>query len=120
MGQVSFEVMGHEVKLIDDGDRVVYHVLNGGSFEPNTLAHWAAICSNGGEVLDIGGYTGLFSILAAKAGARPVCIEPLPDNQQRIRQNFRLNDVTATLIPAAATNHNGEVTIGYNPAVVGL
>src|SRR5690349_19656880 len=93
MGKVEFQIMGHKIALIDHHDRICFHVLKDNSFEPNSLAHWASICAMGGDVLDVGGYTGLYTILACKSGAKATCIEPMPLNLQRIDENLKLNNI---------------------------
>lgn len=108
------------VQLLEEGDRICAHINSGKSFEPDSLAAWAKMCSDGGTVIDVGGYTGLFSIAAAKMGCRVVCIEPMPLNAARIIENCRLNHVAIELHQAVATDDIGYVNITYNPKVQGM
>lgn len=116
MGSIAVKAGHIEVFLIDD-DRIAQHVLKKGSFEPDSLAAWVAMCAPGSEVLDIGAYSGLFSIAAAKRGARPIAIEPMPTNVERIKANAGMNGVKFTVIQAAATDSKGTADLGYNPGV---
>lgn len=122
MGKMTmdFHVGEVVVKLIEEGDRICGHVRAGNLFEPESLASWALMCKNGGTVIDVGGYTGLFSIAAAKMGCRVICFEPMPLNAARIIENCRLNGVTIELHQAVASNKLGHVELTYNPRVEGL
>lgn len=121
MGKVmDFRVGSVTVKLIKDGDRICEHVSNGNFFEPDSLDEWGKLCSKGGTVIDVGGYSGLFSIAAAKLGCRVICFEPMPLNAARIIENCRLNNVTIELYQAVASNVIGEVDLTYNPKVQGM
>lgn len=104
------------VDLIDD-DRICIGIRTKKPFEPDTLERWAEVCENGGTVLDVGAYSGLFSIAAAKLGAKPIAIEPLPELQERIKKNAKINDVAFEVIAAAAGPQNGTTRIGYNDKV---
>jgi FkbM family methyltransferase len=104
------------VKLISD-DRICQSVLTGKPFEPDTLMTWMEMCQPGAIVVDVGAYSGLFSILAAKMGAIPFAIEPLPVMQERIKANAALNGVEFEIIRGAASDETGKIRIGYNDRV---
>jgi FkbM family methyltransferase len=104
------------VAMLDD-DRICGHVRAKGAFEPDTLKAWQAMCHSGGTVLDIGAYSGVFSIVAAKMGATAIAIEPLPVMCERIRNNAHLNHVDVEIIEAAASNQDGNASIGFNDKV---
>jgi FkbM family methyltransferase len=100
-----------DVELARHRDRISLFVESGrGSFEPETLALWESLQDPDKAALDIGAYTGLFSIVAAKAGAAEVyALEPNPRAARRARHNFRHNDVAhIELIEAAASVFSGE------------
>lgn len=121
MGKVmDFKVGSVTVQLIEEGDRICGHVASGKLFEPESLNAWAKLCSKGGTVIDVGGYSGLFSIAAAKMGCRVICIEPMPINAVRIIENCRLNKVLVELHQAVASNENGTASLTYNPKVSGM
>lgn len=105
-----------EVELLAD-DRICQSVISGKPFEPDTLDAWAQMCRPGTTVIDVGGYSGLFSIAAAKLGASPVAIEPLPVMQDRIAENANINGVEVRVIPGAASDQSGKFRIGYNDKV---
>lgn len=104
------------VDLIND-DRICQSVMTGKPFEPDTIALWIEMCKPGAIVADVGAYSGLFSIIAAKLGAVPFAIEPLPVMQERIRANASINGVSFEVIAAAASDVTGVAKIGYNPRV---
>lgn len=117
MDTMKIKVGATEVELIAD-DRICLGIKAGKKFEPDTLALWGEVCAQPDVcVLDVGAYSGLFSIAAAKLGTRPIAIEPLPMMQKRLQQNADLNMVTFKLIKGAACNAAGEVRIGYNDKV---
>lgn len=116
MGTLSVKVGTVAVDLLDD-DRICIGIKTKKPFEPDTLARWAEVCQPGVDVIDVGAYSGLFSIAAAKLGAVPVAIEPLPDMIKRIKVNAAANDVAFEVIEAAASDHIGVGKLGYNPKV---
>jgi FkbM family methyltransferase len=111
---------GIEARLISFGDVICKQISVGQRFEPDTLERWIDLCGRGGTVLDIGAYTGLFSILAAKCGCAVTAIEPMPKHVERCRENFGINGVKAELITAAASDCSGKTVIKFNPKVPGL
>lgn len=124
----TLEIQG--VKLITMNDRICTSVLGildkekqgPLPFEPETLPFWEDLCSAAGAlVLDIGGYTGLYSLVAAKAGANVVCFEPLERNRKRIQENADLNGFH-WVVPRseAVADKVGTATITTNLKAVGL
>jgi FkbM family methyltransferase len=107
------------VEMMAAGDACV-KLARAGSFEPESLECWAEMCSPGGMVLDIGAYTGLFSIVAAKMGCSPIAFEPMPKHIARCRENFELNGVMVDLRNVAVTDKTGPTTIKFNPNVAGF
>lgn len=91
-------------------------------FEPETLPYWEMLCRKEGAVaLDIGGYTGLYALVAAKSGAKVVCFEPLERNRKRIQENADLNGVHWVVPRAEAVAEKvGKATITTNLKAVGL
>lgn len=114
-GAIKITVQGTPVFLKDD-DRIAQSVLGGKLFEPDTLDFFAAECRKAklGEVfLDIGCYSGLFSILAEKEGLKSIGFEPFPPNQQQIKWNMDLNKVHFDLAHVALSDTNGEARFGH-------
>jgi FkbM family methyltransferase len=113
MGSLTIQAGSVKVDVIDEGQLVGRVHEWGGKFEPQTLAAWATLARRGSEVIDVGAHTGIFSIAAAKLGARPVAIEPLPFLVERIKENARLNGVKFYICEAAASDVAGESVLGY-------
>jgi FkbM family methyltransferase len=67
----------------------------------------------GSVVLDVGANIGLYTLLAAKRGARVFAIEADPRNLELLRQNVHLNgfDDRVTIFPIAAGNQQGMVML---------
>jgi len=70
----------------------------------------------GSVVLDVGANVGVYTLLAAKRGARVLAIEADPQNVERLRHHVRLNgfDDRVTIFPMASTDKDGAVTIFRN------
>lgn len=117
MGTLDVKVGRVTVVMIDD-DRICLSIKSGVPFEPDSLKVWAEMCKPGTEVLDVGAYSGLFSIAAAKLGARPVAIEPLPQMVDRLIENAVANEVKIMLIRGAASDVDEKSQrIGFNERV---
>lgn len=67
----------------------------------------------GCTVLDVGANIGIYTLLAAKRGARVFSIEADPRNVEALRHNVKLNgfDKRVTIFPMAATEVDGAVTL---------
>jgi FkbM family methyltransferase len=120
MGVATLEIDGLQVKLIEADDRIVFHAQHpehSGSYEPDSLALWAKLIEPGMMVLDVGAYTGLYSIIAALRGAKVIALEPMPANFWRLRVNAARNKVKLAVIAAAVSDHEGTATLHYNPKV---
>lgn len=105
------------VKMLAEGDRICASVLSGVPFEPDSLEKWGEVCRSGGTVLDIGAYTGLYSIKAALSGARPIAFEPLPFNRARMKANAALNRVKFSVNMEAVSDYCGEAKLTWNPKI---
>lgn len=101
-----------------DGDRIVHHHRNGG-FEPESLAAWSEMCRGGGVAYDVGAYTGIYAIAAAKLGCEVHAFEPLPVNAERLAVNARLNAAEIAVHRCAVGDFSGTAKLRYN-AQVGL
>lgn len=86
----------HGVELIADGDMVLQHQRQTGRpFEAESVTAWKTAAA-GGTTLDIGAYTGLYSLIAAKHGARSLAFEPNPAVFARLRENILANGLDVT------------------------
>ncbi len=104
------------VDLLRD-DRIASSIIGGKPFEPNTLDFFGKSISPGTRVFDIGCYSGLFAIAAARLGAIPIGFEPLPDNFAQVGRNMMLNKQPFNLEPFALSDKEGKAQLKYNPAV---
>lgn len=117
------------VKLLTQDDRICISVLGildkaargPLPFEPESLPVWQELCSSpGSHVLDIGAYSGLYSLIAKKAGAEVIAFEPLERNRLRFRDNMRLNGFDLEARPEAVSDQVGFLSISTNLRVTGL
>lgn len=80
----------HGVELISDRDMVVLAARKG-PFEPESFLVWHNCLQPGAVVVDVGAYTGLYAMYAAKHGASVYAFEPHPANYQRLVENMSAN-----------------------------
>jgi FkbM family methyltransferase len=113
---MHFSVSGLKIALVPTDDRMVLHELAGG-YERESLKAWAAIVRPAKVALDIGAYTGAYSIIAAMRGARAIALEPMPANHWRIGVNAQQNKVSVKVLPFAASDKLGQAILHYNPNV---
>jgi FkbM family methyltransferase len=113
---VIVDVDGTAVHLIDTDDRNVIHEQAGG-YERNSLAAWSRMVKPGRVAVDVGAYTGLYSIVAAKRGARVFAFEPMVANYWRLGVNIALNKVFVTTKQCAVSDYEGTAALRYNPRV---
>ena len=103
---------------LEASDRIVSERLDKGiPFEPDTLRVFAQVVKRGSTFLDIGCYSGLFSIAAAKLGATPFAFEPMEENRRQIEINMKRNQVDFTVYPVAVSSKGGKGELAYNPKV---
>lgn len=116
---VKVEVGEATVELDSSGgERVCKYVLTRDGFERKTLKWWPKLIRPGAAVLDVGAYSGLFSISAKMLGAgRVVALEPMPIMLKRLRENLKRNDVSVEVIEAAASDECGTADLTYSPHV---
>lgn len=63
-----------------------------GSWEPGSLQTWQEICSRSRTVVDVGAYSGIYSLLAAKMGVSNILsVEPNPFSARRLKMNKFIN-----------------------------
>lgn len=80
------------VRLRWEGDMVVQSWERHGRYETEALAVWREAVCKGGVAIDVGAYTGLYSIAAALAGAdRVIAVEPNAVATARLRHNIQMN-----------------------------
>jgi FkbM family methyltransferase len=115
MGVTVFETPRGPVVIRSDEDRTAMHQMNGG-FEKETLDFWARSIEPGDLAVDAGAYTGIYSIVAAKVGAKVVAFEPLPRNATRLRENIKLNAMCSAVevYIGGLSDREGSAVIRYN------
>jgi FkbM family methyltransferase len=107
-------VGGVPVHLLAEGDAIVRMTRNGKVWEPETRSAWDRLLRPGELVMDVGAYTGIYSIASALLGAKVLAIEPHPANFRRLKANAAINSVKVDALWMAASNTNEVVQLGFN------
>lgn len=85
----------HGVRLLTTSDKVIEQIRKQKSaFEPESIKAWAKYCKTGNLLLDVGAYTGLYTIYARKLGATCYGYEPSKPARIRAQQNLELNGIS--------------------------
>jgi FkbM family methyltransferase len=80
------------VKMIVENDMVVKDSSKG-FFEAETYHTWSLMLNDEDMFIDVGAYTGIYSLVAAKRGLRTLTFEPNPNVYHRLVENIELNDM---------------------------
>jgi FkbM family methyltransferase len=85
-------------------------------FEQEERKVFCSAIDTGTVVLDVGANIGIYTLLAAKRGARVFAIEADPDNARALRHHIEINDFSdrVTVFEMAATDRAGMVTLYRN------
>lgn len=102
------------VRLISDC-RVAAAIIRDGQFEPFSLNAWVGTLVNNPAmiVVDVGSYSGIYSITAALLGHQAFAIEPKARMAQRIHENALLNNVEVKVSELAASDKTGKAVLHY-------
>ncbi len=117
--------MFHMIVNNDDFVAITYLFFGENSYETLSIALFSAIAKDCENILDIGAYTGLFSLTAAKSNpkAKIDAFEPLKSIAKRISDNAQINGIYNINVNSfAISNINGtsNLTIyGFSEAVTG-
>lgn len=118
---VRLPLDGADAILLAQGCRIGAHINKTGCFERQTVdwvtAHLQKYQGQNTAFLDIGAYTGLYSMVAARLGAEVVAFEPMPQQASRLLTNMTINGLSVRIVQAAASDRTGMATIHYNQAV---
>lgn len=118
MDLMTIDVGPVSASIYTEHDRQAHHIAEGRGYEPASLEAWASIVKPGMVAVDVGAYSGLYSIVAAKLGAQVVALEPMPANRLRIERNLELNGIRGVqLLDVAASDHGGLDELFFNPKV---
>jgi FkbM family methyltransferase len=105
------------VELLAEGDAIVRMMRNNKRWEPETRAIWKTLVRPGDVVVDVGAYTGLYSIASAAMGAKALAIEPHPANFRRIKANAAINSIKVDALWMAASDGDELCMLGMNKPV---
>ena len=109
--------VGDQTVELESSDRIVQKLERKEQFETATRRLFFTLTRPDSVFIDVGCYSGLFAIAAAKAGLEVIAFEPMEENQRQIAVNCTHNDVEIELHKAAVSDKDGWGTLGYNPNV---
>lgn len=115
----------HGIWMRLERDRIALFEHRGrGIFEPDTVAAFTAAVESDPNacVIDVGAYTGLFTLLAIKAGAKEViALEPNPSGHERLIANLEANGGgPVTVLRMAASSADGTGVLHIDPEQRGI
>lgn len=86
-----------------------------GNYEAEVQAVVDAMLGPGKVFYDVGGGVGLYSLLAARKGARVFVFEPHPANAKCIASHARMNSLEGSIqvVPLAAYSSSGQIAMGF-------
>lgn len=96
----------NSIKMRSLNDMVV-RAARDGKFEPETFECWKEWVTPGSVVVDIGAYTGIYSIYASLAGATAYAFEPNQNVYNRLEENCELNNVRVLCYNVAISDTSG-------------
>jgi len=93
----------------NNDDSVVSSIVWLDGFEDTSVAIWSVLSRNAQVILDIGAYTGLYSLVAGAnhASAEIAAFEPLSDNYSRLVRNVGLNKFRILALNMALSDTTG-------------
>ena len=101
---------GESFSMINNNDdSVVSSIVWLDGFEDTSIAIWSVLSKKAQVILDIGSYTGLYSLVAAAnhAAADITAFEPLSDNYTRLTKNIELNHFKIRILNMALSDTTG-------------
>ena len=106
----------------ENDDAICAQLAWTGEYQPFAAALWQVVASGPGAVVDAGGGTAFYALLAAKVApqSKIFCLEPLSENLARARINVAANDASnIEIIEAMAADFSGEAQLSV-PSPLGL
>jgi FkbM family methyltransferase len=103
-----------EVRLTDNVGILLWHYPD--FYEKHEVDAFCSFIKPGTVVLDVGANLGLYTLLAAKRGARVFAVEADPLNAEMLRRNLRINGLEekVTIFQMAATDTEQKVSLHRN------
>ncbi len=120
-GFLEFEPpVGDPIVLFDDNDDLVCMSLGWcGRYEPASLRLWQHLAVPARVVFDIGAYTGVYALTAARAApmAQILAVEPVAANLARLEKNIEANGCDGVrAVHAAVLDRPGDVVLRQTAA----
>lgn len=94
----------HGVRMIAADCAISMCYRRTGDYEPVSMAAWKAACGPGKVTIDIGAYTGIYSIVAAKLKSTVIAFEPNPSAFRRLLKHSTMNSAKILAFPRALSD----------------
>ena len=108
VGRTTIVPLGHSSRVVADARETnsPKAVVNAIPDRPEMLV-WMKRLGKGDLFVDVGANVGLYSIVAAEAGADVIAIEADRGTAERLRENLRLNGYGAEIVEKAVSDRSG-------------
>lgn len=116
MGLYDITIAGHSFWMEQEADFVVKALQNGEPWETTALNLWAEACEGvEGTIIDVGAYTGIYSLLAAKVALKASieAFEPLTQVFNRLKDNVLTNNLQTRI-----RLHNSALSNTNSPGII--
>lgn len=117
-GWSDVSVHGHDFQLYNPNRLIETQLFwNTKGWEETSLRLFGALAPRADVILDIGANSGVYALLGWRANpaARHFAIEPTRGNLDLLRANVARNRAAITIVEAAATSFEGEITLHEFP-----
>ena len=94
--------MFHLFFMFNNNDDIVaqhYFWFGRNSYEAQTMETWKNLCNISKTIVDVGSFTGLFSMIAKRINpsSRVIALEPLSPMYERMMINFKINRLSRSV-----------------------
>lgn len=106
----TYDVLGVKLQPFTAYHNSIASQMADGIYEETPLFQdWIGYAKNASVIFDVGGFNGIYGLLAKKANpnATVYIFEPDEVNIYHIRENARINNLDIRLIPKAVSDHEG-------------
>jgi FkbM family methyltransferase len=110
------KILGERILLLSNPSDDLFGLLRErkiASWEPGSLKTWREICNRSNSVVDIGAYSGIYSLVASKMGVPNILsVEPNPYSAKRLKMNKFINRASRIRILSQPLGYHSNEELG--------